>query len=257
MAGLPWVKLYTEILHDPKMGRLSDHLWRRVGELFLMAQENNAGGYLPEVSDMAWVLRTSDDALLKDLEALAAPGVAIIKEVDKQWFVTNFAFRQDADSNAERQKRYRERKQKATYYGNDSVTSNVTESITTDNDSVLRLRVDVEGEEEEEREVEVTDDGSVTGDLAPLSIAFVNATKIPELTGGPQKWFDALEEMHKAGVSPADITQAVKEMRDRNYSIVSVRSIVNPSISVMSKRQGVNGKKRDYISGEFSDDILH
>jgi hypothetical protein len=117
----------------------------------------------------------------------------------------------------------------------------------------------IKGEVKDKDEVEVnaTDDGSVTGDLAPLSIAFVNATHIPELTGGPQKWFDALEEMHKAGVSPADITQAVKEMRDRNYSIVSVRSIVNPSISVMSKRQGVNGKKRDYISGEFSDDILH
>ena len=82
MSSMPWIKFYTEILHDPKMGRLSDHLWRRVGELFLLAQEHNAGGYLPEVSDMAWTLRTTDDAMLADLQALAAPGLEIVKEID-------------------------------------------------------------------------------------------------------------------------------------------------------------------------------
>ena len=259
MSPLPWIKFYTEILHDPKMGRLTDRLWRRVGEIFLLAQEHNAGGYLPELPDMAWTLRTTCDALFEDLEALAAPGLEIVKRVDGQWFVTNFASRQDADSNAERQKRYRERKQKATYYGNDNVTNEVTNSIEGNNDALLRLRVDIEGDLEGEEEVEVTDDDGVAGDLAPLSIAFVNATQIPELTGGPQKWFAALEEMHKAGVIPSDVTQAVQELRDRNYSIVGPRSIVNPSITVMSKRMGSKGNQdpKRFFTGEFGEFVEH
>jgi hypothetical protein len=76
--------------------------------------------------------------------------------------------------------------------------------------------------------------------LSPLSVAFCNATNIPELTGGPQRWFDALSDLGKAGVVPIDIETAVKEMRDKNYSIVTLRSIVNPAISAMSKRK--NGK---------------
>ena len=166
MSPLPWIKFYTEILHDPKMGRLTDRLWRRVGEIFLLAQEHNAGGYLPELPDMAWTLRTTCDALFEDLEALAAPGLEIIKRVDGQWFVTNFASRQDADSNAERQKRYRERKQKATYYGNDNVTNEVTEGNESNNEVVLILR----GEEDKRREEE---EGDVTRNAAAAPSALL------------------------------------------------------------------------------------
>jgi hypothetical protein len=112
----------------------------------------------------------------------------------------------------------------------------------------------------EEVEVEVNDDDdSITGDLAPLSIAFVNATQIPELTGGVDKWFKALEEMHKAGVIPSDVTQAVTEMRNRNYSIVGPRSIVNPSITVMSKRMGSKGNQdpKRFFTGEFGEFVEH
>lgn len=42
MAAKYWIKLYHEILHDPKMGRLPDNLWRRCIELFLLAGELGA-----------------------------------------------------------------------------------------------------------------------------------------------------------------------------------------------------------------------
>ena len=35
-----WIKLYLEILDDPKMDLLPDWLWRRAIELFLLAGEN-------------------------------------------------------------------------------------------------------------------------------------------------------------------------------------------------------------------------
>jgi hypothetical protein len=112
--------------------------------------------------------------------------------------------------------------------------------------------------DEDEADVEI-DDAGITGDLAPLSIAFVNATQIPELTGGVDKWFKALEEMHKAGVIPSDVTQAVTEMRNRNYSIVGPRSIVNPSITVMSKRMGSKGNQdpKRFFTGEFGEFVEH
>lgn len=75
------------------------------------------------------------------------------------------------------------------------------------------------------------------GALSPLSEAFVNVTSIPELTGGVQRWMDALAEMQKAGVEPQDVVTAVREMRDKGLSIASLRSVVNPSIIAMSKRK--------------------
>jgi len=65
--------------------------------------------------------------------------------------------------------------------------------------------------------------------------------------------------MHKAGVIPSDVTQAVTEMRNRNYSIVGPRSIVNPSITVMSKRMGSKGNQdpKRFFTGEFGEFVEH
>ncbi len=102
-----WIKLYHEILDDPKMGRLPDALWRRTIELFLLAGEMETDdGRLPPSGDMAWRLRLSDAALLADLEALAAIGI-LRHDVDG-WWVANFSKRQGASPAAERMRKYRE-----------------------------------------------------------------------------------------------------------------------------------------------------
>jgi hypothetical protein len=51
-----WIKLYLEILDDPKMGQLPDGLWRSAIELFLLAGENGNDGLLQPVTDLAWRL---------------------------------------------------------------------------------------------------------------------------------------------------------------------------------------------------------
>ena len=56
-----WIKLYLEILDDPKMGLLPDWLWRRAIELFLLAGENGNDGLLQPVTDLAWRLRVSTE----------------------------------------------------------------------------------------------------------------------------------------------------------------------------------------------------
>jgi hypothetical protein len=124
-----WIKLYVEILDDPKMGRLSNHLWRRAIELFLLAGKNGNDGLLPPVEEMAWVLRLSNDKLLEDLIGLAEVGV--VHETPEGWVVTHFKDRQHSES-YERVKRYRERESNAK--SNEDVTG-VPSTSTSSSDS--------------------------------------------------------------------------------------------------------------------------
>jgi len=103
-----WIKLYHEVLADPKMGRLSDRLYRRTIELFLLAGQEDKAGYLPELDEMAWILRLDPQELYADLEALAATNIVQLR--DEGWIVTKFAERQDAETGAERVSRYRQAK---------------------------------------------------------------------------------------------------------------------------------------------------
>lgn len=105
-----YLKLYHEILDDPKMGRLSDHLYRRVIELFLIASAStDRDGFLPPVEDMAWKLRTSPAELLADLSEIEK--TAIVKNVNGNWYVTNFVKRQAASTTTERTREFKKREQ--------------------------------------------------------------------------------------------------------------------------------------------------
>ena len=137
-----WVKLFLEILHDPKMNRLPNHLWRRAIELILLAGETGDDGALPTVEDMAWILRLEIDKMLEDLQGLAEVGVAHEAEPGK-WVVVNFKKRQYSES-YERMKRYRARNS----YGNGSVTSdeNCSSSLNSPSSSLSSEEGGVGGE---------------------------------------------------------------------------------------------------------------
>src|SRR3990167_3953516 len=89
MPSKYWIKLYHEILDDPKMGLLNDRLYRRTIEMFLMAGDNEKEGTLPPIEHMAWRLRVSPEELEPDVE---------------------------------RKQRQREREKKNKYYGHEPVT---------------------------------------------------------------------------------------------------------------------------------------
>jgi DnaD/phage-associated family protein len=113
MASKYWIKLYHEILDDPKMGKLSDRLFRRTIELFLMAGEWDELGDLPSLDDMAWRLRTSPELLETELIELSKKGV--ITAGGGGYSVTNFSIRQTAMSNSERARRWREKNNKTNW----------------------------------------------------------------------------------------------------------------------------------------------
>ena len=102
-----WMKLWFDILSDPKMGMLPDRLWRRVIELFLVAGKQGDDGELPDLETMAWTLKLSKPALEKDLERIAELG--IVTKTDGGWVVTNFKKRNEPVDPMKRIKDFRKR----------------------------------------------------------------------------------------------------------------------------------------------------
>lgn len=142
MAPLYWMKLWYEILDDPKIGMLSDHLKWTAIQMFLVAGEHNKEGLLPSIPFMAWRLRVQEAQLTKDLDALSNSG--IVQLTPEGWFVTNFKTRQEKPPKAEYMRRKRERDREDRYNGwgqhvttgNNSVNNDVTNSNTdTDTDT--------------------------------------------------------------------------------------------------------------------------
>lgn len=134
-----WLKLYTEILDDPKMGILSDRHWRRVIELFLAAKRVSNTGELPEITHLAYMLRMKVKDLETDLVALEKTG--IVTWNGQCWFIPKFAQRQSASSDAERKAAQRDKRRSRQYKetvideDNENVTNrdnNVTENVTED-----------------------------------------------------------------------------------------------------------------------------
>ena len=124
MASKYWLKLFYEIIDDPKMGRLPDNLWRRFIELLCIAGEYNRDGRLPAIHDIAWRLRTEEEALRIEFDQMSRIGLIdfINAPLDEHWIVTNFAKRQEAQSASERGKLFRKRQRKQYYYEPETVT---------------------------------------------------------------------------------------------------------------------------------------
>jgi len=128
MSGNYWIKLYIEIIDDPKMATLPDRLWRRVIELFLLAGKMGENGLLPTTSQLAWLMRMDTDDLELDMQQLCNTG--IIEAVPNGWNIPKFKKRQEPIPSSIRAHEYRKRMQEQRYYQNDEVTEpsrNVTQ----------------------------------------------------------------------------------------------------------------------------------
>jgi hypothetical protein len=117
-SEMPWVKIYTEILDDPKIGPLSDRCKWRFIEVCLLAGECDSNGYLVSgdralaLVDIAWRIRKSLDEIKPDYEQLITIGVIKLDE-SGAYFIPNFEKRQGRpqhekrDMWLERQNRHR------------------------------------------------------------------------------------------------------------------------------------------------------
>jgi len=152
-----WIKLYNETLTDPKMGRMSDHLFRRTIEFFLLAGTVDNGGILPDVEDIAWTLRTTPKDINETIEKLGQLGIVTVS--GQQIIITHFAERQMSNlTEAERKAAYRDRQR--TKFGQvsgqcpDDVSGQVSDKCPDNVQKMSRLDTDTDIDIDTEVEVE-------------------------------------------------------------------------------------------------------
>ena len=108
-----WIKLYVEMLDDPKVGLLPDAVkWRWVSSL-LLAGELNEDGFLPDINDAAWRLHTNVETLQGEMRTLAGRGLVELREHPgggERWFIPAFAKRQEALTSTDRSRNLRQRR---------------------------------------------------------------------------------------------------------------------------------------------------
>jgi hypothetical protein len=117
LTNLPWIKLYVELLFEPKLFGLSDaQKWRFV-QLLLLAGYLDAEGYLVSSGKaldsevLAWLLHCQVAELLGDLQALAGADLVEWDADQASWLIPSFAGRQSRPDDEQR-RIWREKKRR-------------------------------------------------------------------------------------------------------------------------------------------------
>lgn len=133
-----WLKLYHEMLNDPKMGTMTDHLYRRTIELFLLAGQEDRNGLLPPLTQIAWALRTTVNDATLCLQELTELG--IVTKTEYGFLVTHFMERQNTNlSDAERSARQREKQKASRGLSDARHADHVTDDTQTDTQTDTEL----------------------------------------------------------------------------------------------------------------------
>ena len=116
-----WLRLYTEVLNDPKVQRLDGETFKGWINLLCIAKESSGNGDLPELADIAFYLRTDAETASQLMQRLVDAGLI---DYDGERYVmhgwTQRQYESDSDPTAiERKRRERDRKR--------DVTVNVTQ----------------------------------------------------------------------------------------------------------------------------------
>ena len=158
-----WLKLYVDILDDPKMGRMSDYLFRSTILFFLVACKNGGSGELPDRDSLAWLLRKEVKEIDDVIGCLIECGIVIQRE--GKCIVKNYVKRQSPMNFNERQIKHRNGMPKISH-------ENVT---LTDSDS--DSNTDVESDTDVETEIEPDSDSYKQKEECVLK--FISAYKFP------------------------------------------------------------------------------
>ena len=177
-TSMPWVKLYREIIDDPKLGRLTDSAKWRFVQLIVLAGESDADGCLTNgdaplcADDIAWRLRADAATVKAEIEQLKAVGV--IQDQAGTLCVINFTKRQGAPQ-AERQRRWRENQKAKRTKSKDDKTDDSDDvshgGKTVINDATLQIRPREEKRREEKIYASCDADEPLDLDSPTLSVS--------------------------------------------------------------------------------------
>ncbi len=141
MAGY-WLKLYTEILDDPKYYRLSDNAKLGMYELMIVAKKVDMDGWLPSLDDICFYTRRSAEWWQPVIDELER--IHFVEEDEDGVIIRKFAERQAAVPDDERQRMYRKNRH-AKEFNNEETVTNESRNVTE-----RRNREEKEIEKEEE-----------------------------------------------------------------------------------------------------------
>lgn len=248
MAPSYWIKLYHEILDDPKMGRLPDRLWRRVVECFLLAGKAGEEGFLPSLDDMSWILRCDPDELERELQEIAGRTGILDKrpdeEDDERWFVVHFEARQAAVSSTERVRRHRARDK-----SNDSETkryNDVTKDETETDQNETDIDTDIDTDKRERRKERETERNVSSSAPAVSEVILYHQ----QLSG--VKLNAAQQQTLMAGVEdlgPGPVKRAVKEWLERGHRPWNIDGILDVARHGWAQGNGA-GRRKTELTGE-------
>ena len=104
---MKWLRLYSSVLHDPKVQRLSPALFKHWVNLLCLASEQEQRGLLPSVDDIAFTLRIKPSEAANVMKQLRCAGLIDTTE-DGRDYPHNWPQRQrESDDVAARVRRHR------------------------------------------------------------------------------------------------------------------------------------------------------
>jgi hypothetical protein len=120
MRWWPWFRMYTNVVDNPKVRMLPEHMQARW--LFVLAVAARHGGTLPEVSQVAFSLRLSVEEMQRTLDELVAAG--LMDRSPEGWRPHDWEqWQAPSDHSSERVKLHREMKRRETV----SITASETD----------------------------------------------------------------------------------------------------------------------------------
>ena len=165
---MKWFRLYSSVLHDPKVQRLSPTLFKHWVNLLCLASEQDDRGLLPCVDDIAFALRIKPSEAAQVMTQLRRAGLVDTTSEGRD-FPHNWPQRQrESDDVATRVRRHRERK-----------AAENTDSLATGNgyvtlpETFLKRPVDTDTESDTDSEIPVDTSGGETSreSMAPVASA--------------------------------------------------------------------------------------
>jgi len=155
MAGY-WLKLYVEILDDPKYYKLSDAARVGMYELMLLCKKIGSDGVIPSLEDVCFYTRRDVDWWFSVKNELAA--INFLVECEEGIMIRKFSERQAPVPSTERSRQHRIVKQKSIYTernGNDDATKR-----------------DGDTEEDTEEDIEKINNNTATSSKSPTDAEF-------------------------------------------------------------------------------------
>lgn len=244
-----YIKLYHEILHDPKMGRMRSDLWQFTVQLFLIAGEVYQDGKLPSIPDIAWELRRDEIDVIGMLDELA--GLKIVHATYDGYIVTNFAKRQAPIPGNERVSKFREKEKRNHYYGEPPVTEPLPEVTNTSNENVTkRYNDETKCYIDKDKDIDIdkieiqTLQASAQSVTDPFSAM---QSLVEQLTGYPitpvPKEIEAINHYVEQGITEDDIRAALAFYQEKGLIARGAASIEKSVMVAKAKRvQAVNAR---------------